>query len=85
MRSKRTLGASGYAEAQKDGVEPAHSNCTGSNCTGSNCTCSNCTCSNYAGADRTCCSSCSSRVRIGGTGRHTRFRRSEERPIGRCG
>jgi hypothetical protein len=32
MWSKRTLGASGYTEAQEDGVEPAHSNRT--------CTCS---------------------------------------------
>jgi hypothetical protein len=73
MRSKRTLGASGYAETQKDGVEPAHSNRT----------CSNRTCSNYAGADRAC--SNSSRVRIAGTGRHARFWRNEEQPIGRGG
>jgi hypothetical protein len=102
MWSKRTLGASGYTEAQEDSVEPAHSNyadCTCanrtcanrtcanrtcSNCTCSNCTCanrtrSNCTSANYAGDDRTC----SSRVRIAGTGRRARFWRSEEQPIGR--
>jgi hypothetical protein len=89
MWSKRTLGASGYAEAQEDGVEPAYSNCncTCSNCT-RNCTCSNCTrnctCSNCScscadgGADRTG----SSRIRIAGTRQHARFWRSEE-PIGR--
>jgi hypothetical protein len=36
MRSKRTFGASGYAEAQESGVEPAHSNRTCSNRTRSN-------------------------------------------------
>jgi hypothetical protein len=74
MWSKRTLGASGYTEAQEDGVEPAHSNCTCTNCTCTNCTCANCTCANRtcancADADRTC----SSRVRIAGTGRHACF------------
>jgi len=82
MWSKRTPGASGYTEAQEDGVEPAHSNrtCTCSNCT-CNCTCSNCACSNCTGADRTC----SSRVRIAYTGRHARFWQSKEQPIGRGG
>jgi hypothetical protein len=88
MWSKRTLGASGYAEAQEDAVEPAHSNCTCANCTCSNYasadrTCANCTCSNYAGADRT--GTCPSRVRITGTGRYARFWRIEEQPIGRGG
>jgi hypothetical protein len=78
MWSKRTLGASGYAEAQEDAVEPAHASCTCASCT-----CANCTCSNYAGADRTC--TCSSRVRITGTGRYARFWRIEEQPIGRGG
>jgi hypothetical protein len=81
MWSKRTLGASGYTEAQEVGVEPAHSNRTCSNRACSNCTCTR-TCTG-AGADRTCSSS--SRIRIAGTGRHTRFRRSEEQPIGRGG
>jgi hypothetical protein len=73
MWSKRTLGASGYTEAQEDRAEPAHSNRTRSNHT----------CSNCAGAGRTC--SCSSRVRIAGTGRHARCWRSEEQPVGRGG
>jgi hypothetical protein len=42
MRSKRTFGASGYAEAQESGVEPAHSNRT----------CSNRTCSNRTRSNR---------------------------------
>jgi len=66
MWSKRTLGASGYTEAQEDGVEPAHSNCTCSNYASADRTCAN-----YASADRTC--SCSSRVRIAGTGRDACF------------
>ena len=68
MWSKRTLGASGYTEAQEDGVEPAHSNCTCSNYASADRTCSN-----YTGADRTCTCSCSSRVRIAGTVRHACF------------
>jgi hypothetical protein len=69
MRSKRTFGASGYAEAQESGVEPAHSNRTCSNRTCSNRTCSNRTRSN--------------RARIVGTSRHAHNRRNEEQPIGR--
>jgi len=69
MWSKRTLGASGYTEAQEDGVEPTHSNCTCTNCTCADRTCANRTCANCADADRTC----SSRVRIAGTGRHACF------------
>jgi hypothetical protein len=40
MRSKRTFGASGYAEAQEGGVEPAHFNRACSNRTCSNSACS---------------------------------------------
>jgi hypothetical protein len=79
MRSKRTFGASGYAEAQESGVEPAHSNRTCSNRTCSNRTCSNRTCSNRTCSNRTR----SNRARIVGTSRHAHNRRNEEQPIGR--
>ncbi len=63
MWSKRTFGASGYAEAQESGVEPTHSNCA----------CADHTCADHTWADHTCADrACSSRVRIAGAGRHTR-------------
>jgi len=40
MWSKRTFDASGFAEAQENGVEPAHSNPTCPNSTSSNLACS---------------------------------------------
>lgn len=93
MRSKRTLDAPGYAEAQEDAVEPSRANCTCANCTYTSrtcasrtcasracakCVCSDRACSNCAGIDRACCS----RVRIVRAGQHAHHRRNEERPIG---
>jgi hypothetical protein len=69
MWSKRTFGASGYAEAQEDGVEPAHSNCACPSHARSNCADSN-----RPSADR----ARSSRVRVTSTNQYAHNRRHEE-------